>query len=284
MTRSSRTLIGASVVAFALNAIAHAQWLNYPTPGLPRLANGKVNLAARAPRTVDGKPDLSGVWHVDAESLEEKRKLFGPEYGKDFVPGMEPTTVSKYAGNILLDFKPGEIVMTPAAEQIFDRRRRGDEMFPPTHCLPVGVPLATLLSEVHKIVQAPGLILVTHELDGMPRQIYTDGRRLPTDPTPSWLGYSVGRWQGDTLVVETVGVNDKVWLDVRGHPRSEAMRTTERYTRRDVGHLDVAITFDDPQTYNRPFTVKFTHLLQADTDILEYVCNENEKDRAHMAR
>jgi hypothetical protein len=137
---------------------------------------------------------------------------------------------------------------------------------------------------VHKNVQTPGLILVTHELDGIPRQIYTDGRKLPADPAPSWLGYSTGRWDGDTLIVETVGVNDKVWLDTRGHPRSEAMRTTERYTRRDVGHLDVAITFDDPQTYNKPFTVRFTHLLQADTDILEYVCPENERDRAHMPR
>ena len=265
-------------------AVTCAQWLNYPTPGLPRLPSGKVDLAAKAPRTSDGKPDLSGVWHVQAESLEEKRRLFGPGYGTVFLPGMEPTTTSKYAGNILLDFKEGEVGMTPAAQQIFSRRARGDETFPPTLCLPVGVPLATLLSEVQKIVQTPGLILVTHELDGMPRQIYTDGRKLPADPAPSWLGYSTGRWDGDTLVVETVGVNDKVWLDLRGHPRSEAMRTTERYTRRDVGHLDVAITFDDPKTYTKPFTVKFTHLLQADTDILEYVCNENEKDRAHMPR
>jgi hypothetical protein len=276
-------LLGVAVAA-AMSVVADAQWLNHPTPGLPRLPNGNVDLAAKAPRASDGKPDLSGVWHVQSESLEEKRRLFGPEYGTNFVPGMEPTTVSKYAGNILLDFTPGEIVMTPAAEEIFNRRRRGDDMFPPTRCLPVGVPLATLLSEVHKIVQTPNVILVTHELDGIPRQIYTDGRKLPVDPTPSWLGYSTGRWEGDTLVVETVGVNDKVWLDTRGHPRSEAMHTTERYTRRDVGHLDVAITFDDPKSYNKPFTVKFTHLLQADTDILEYVCNENEKDRAHMPR
>jgi len=284
MSRFVRNARFALALACTLTAVGRAQWLNYPTPGLPRLANGKVNLAAKAPRTADGKPDLSGVWHVEAESLEEKRRLFGPEYGKNFVPGMEPTTTSKYAGNILLDVKPGEVALTPAAEEIFKRRARGDEVFPPTHCLPVGVPLATLLSEVHKIVQTPGLILVTHELDGMPRQIYTDGRQLPADPTPSWLGYSIGRWDGDTLVVETTGVNDKVWLDTRGHPRSEAMRTTERYARRDVGHLDVSITFDDPKIYSKPFTVKFTHLLQADTDILEYVCNENEKDRAHMPR
>jgi hypothetical protein len=148
--------------------------------------------------------------------------------------------------------------------------------------MPMGTPLATLLSEVQKIVQTPGLILVMHEIDGIPRQIYTDGRKLPADPSPTWLGSSVGRWDGDTLVVETIGLNNRVWLDVSGHPRSEAMHMTERYRRRDVGHLDVSITFDDSKMYNKPFTVNITHLLQADTDILEYVCNENEKDRPHL--
>ena len=275
------------VVLFAVVAIMRtpsAQWLNYPTPGIPRLPDGKPDLAAKAPRTRDGRPDLSGVWHVQAESLEEKRRLFGPNVGVISVPGMEPTTTSKYAVNILLDFTPGEIVMTPAAQAIFDRRRKNDTDLPTTHCLPMGTPLATLVSEVQKIVQTPGLILVMHEIDGIPRQVYTDGRSLPVDPTPSWLGSSVGRWDGETLVVQTVGLNDRVWLDVGGHPRSEAMRMTERYRRRDVGHLDVEFTFDDPKYYNKPFTVKVTHLLQADTDILEYVCNENERDRAHMGK
>jgi hypothetical protein len=277
----------AGVVLFAFAAmlqVVSAQWLNYPTPGIPRLPNGKPDLAAKAPRTRDGKPDLSGVWHVLSESLDEKKRLFGPGIGVISVPGMEPDTISKYGVNILLDFKPGEIVMTSEGQAIFDRRRNDDSDLPTTHCLPMGTPLATLLSEVQKIVQTPGLILVMHEIDGIPRQIYTDGRKLPADPSPSWLGSSVGRWDGDALVVDTIGLNDRVWLDVSGHPRSGAMRMTERYRRRDVGHLDVEITFDDPKMYNKPFTVKVTHLLQADTDILEYVCNENEKDRAHMAK
>jgi hypothetical protein len=261
-----------------------AQWVNYPTPGLPRLPNGKPDLSAKAPRTRDGKPDFSGVWHVYAESLEEKRRLFGPGIGVVSVPGMEPDTISKYGVNILFDFKPGEIAMTPEGQAIFDRRRKDDTDLPTTHCMPMGTPLATLLSEVQKIVQTPGLMLVMHEIDGIPRQIYTDGRKLPADPSPTWLGSSVGRWDGDTLVVETVGLNDRVWLDVSGHPRSEAMHMTERYRRRDVGHLDVAITFDDPKMYSKPFTVNITHLLQPDTDILEYVCNENEKDRPHLTR
>jgi hypothetical protein len=205
------------------------------------------------------------------------------DFGEIFVPGMEPTTISKYAINLLLDYKPGEIAMTPAGEAVFKLHNSGDPQQEfGAHCLPFGTPLATLLSEVHKIVQTPGLILVMHELDSMPRQIYVDGRTLPAEGNPSWLGYSVGRWDRDTLVVETNGLNDRVWLDLAGHPRSEAMRITERYRRRDVGHLDVEITFDDTKMYNKPFTVKVTHLLQADTDILEYVCNENEKDRAHI--
>jgi hypothetical protein len=262
-----------------LGAGAEAQWLNHPDPRIPRTADGKALLTAPAPRAADGKPDLSGVWHVQAESMEEKRRLFGPDYGKLFVVGMEPTTTSKYARDVLVDYRLGEIVMTPEAEAIYSRRRQEPETLPTTRCLPAGVPLATLLSEVHKIVQTPGLIIVMHELDaGMSRQIYTDGRSLPREIThPAWLGYSVGRWEGDTLVVDTIGFNDRTWLDVPGHPHSDAMRVTERYRRRDVGHLDVEITIDDRKSYNKPFTLKVTHLLEVDSDMLEYVCNEGEK-------
>jgi hypothetical protein len=277
--------IGFAVFTLAIMAQAlSAQWLNYPTPGLPRLSNGKPDLAAKPPRASDGKPDLGGVWHVYSEPLEEKKRLFGPNIGVLSVPGMGPDTVSNYAWSILLDFKPGEIVMTPEAQAIFDRRRKGDEENPQTYCMPMGTPLATLVSEVQKIVQTPGLILIMHEIDGIPRQIYTDGRRLPANPDPTWLGSSVGRWSGDTLIVDTVGLNDRVWLDVSGHPRSERMHMTERYRRRDVGHLEVEYTFDDPKMYNKPFSVTITHLLQPDTDILEYVCNENQKYRPHEAR
>lgn len=277
--------IAASAALLMLAGAADAQWLNYPDPRIPRTAEGKPDLTAPPPRAFDGKPDLSGVWHVESESLEEKRRLFGPDFGAIVVPGMEPTTTSKYGVDVLVDYRSGEIAMTPEAEAIFMRRRQGKEFSPTERCLPAGVPRATLLSEVHKIVQAAGLIIVMHELDGgMSRQIYTDGRSLPRDPNPSWLGYSVGRWEDATLVVDTIGFNDKSWLDSRGHPHSEAMHITEKYRRRDVGHLDVEITIDDSKSYSRPFTFKVTHLLQADSDILEYVCNENEKDRAHMIR
>jgi len=262
---------------------AHGQWVNYPAPGIPRTRDGKPNLAAKAPRASNGKPDLSGVWHVQPTSLAEMKLLFGDDVNTVEVPGMEIDTISKYGLNIFQDFKPEDVPMRPAAAAIFGRRfPNGPEILPSTHCLPLGVPLVTMLSELSKIVQTPGLIVIMLELDNTYRQIYTDGRKLPVDPSPSWLGYSVGKWEGDTLVVDTAGLNDKGWIDALGHPQSEAMHITERYRRRDFGHMDVEITMDDPKMYTKPFTVKVTHVLQADSDVLEYVCTENETDRAHM--
>ena len=274
-----------AVVACCLVASsAHAQWINYPTPGLPRTPDGKPNLSASTPRTADGKPDLSGVWHVEPSGVAEMKRLFGNDVDVVQVPGMEIGTVSKFGVNIFADFAPGqEPILKDAADAITARNRHASGLDTLSRCLPAGIPLATLLSEVTKIVQAPGITLVMHELDNATRQIYTDGRPLPANPNPSWLGYSTGRWEGDTLVVQTAGFNDKAPIDIMGHPRSEAMRITERYRRRDVGHLDVEITFDDPMVYTKPFAVKVTHLLQPDTDILEYFCNENEKDQIHLA-
>ena len=259
-----------------------AQWVNYPAPGTPRTPDGKPNLTAAAPRAANGKPDLSGVWHVQPTSLQEMKRLFGNDVDTLQVPGMEIDTISKYGVNILQDFKPEEWPVRPAVYEILKRRGlSGSEVMPLTHCLPGGVPLSTLLSEVTKIVQTPSLTVIMLELGGN-RQIYTDGRKHVTDPSPSWLGYSIGKWEADTLAVDTVGFNGKSWLDVLGHPQSEAAHVIERYRRRDFGHMDVEITIDDPTYYTKPFTVKVTHVLQADDDILEYFCNENEKDRPRM--
>jgi hypothetical protein len=269
------------LVLFAIVAVSgDSQWLNFPRPGTPLNRAGKPDLGARTPRTLDGKPDLSGVWHIQPTSLAEMKRIFGAQTGETDVPGMEADTISKYAINILLDFKPEESPMRPAAAQLLARHTPGTN--PADRCLPIGVPAAGLVSEFNKIVQSPGMIVILYESDNTHRQIYTDGRKLPSEfAQPAWLGYSVGRWERDVLVVETAGFNDKTWLDLMGHPHSESLRVTERYRRRDFGHLDLDMTFDDPVMYTRPFTIRVIEELQADSDIFETFCNENEKDRAH---
>jgi hypothetical protein len=183
-----------------------------------------------------------------------------------------------------MDFKPEEAPMRPEAAAIFRQRAIGGNPLI-GKCLPAGIPVDGLVSEPNKIVQSPRLIVILYETDGTHRQIYTDGRALPAEiAQPSWLGYSVGKWDRDTLVVETAGFNDKTALDALGHPHSEALKIVERYHRRDFGHLDVEMTFDDPQMYTKPFTIKFTEDLLADSDIFEYFCDENEKDRAHVGQ
>jgi hypothetical protein len=269
-----------------LSTSASAQWLNHPTPGAPRTRDGKVDLAARAPRAADGKPDLSGVWHVEPTTMDEWKRLLGKDL--DLVTatspvGMELTTISKYALSVLIDFKPEDAPMKPETARIFGERAEAlGRDLPSTNCLPTGIPLTYLVSEVNKIVQTPGLTVILYEADGTHRQIYTDGRKAPRDPEPMWLGYSTGRWEGDTLVVDTVGFNDKSWLDAFGHPHSDALHVVERFRRRDFGHLDMEITIDDPKMYTKAFSFKVTQRLVPDSDILESFCNENEKDRPRM--
>lgn len=256
-----------------------AQWLNYPT--IPRLADGKPNLSAPTPRTTEGKPDLSGTWMHEVTSVAEMKRLFGDsiieEAIKTSVPGMELDTVHKYAINILQDFPPNTSPMRPEAAVIM--RQRAANRDPSNVCMRVpGFPLAGLLSEPITIVQAPQTTVVLYEAGSLHRQIFTDGRGLPKDfEFPAFLGYSVGHWEHDVFVVETAGFNDKTQLDfIFGHPHSEALRITERFRRRDFGHLDVEMTFDDSKMYTKPFTITVPHDLLADADIFESFC-ENEK-------
>jgi len=267
---------------------AHAQWLNFPTPGTPRTRDGKPNLAAPAPRALDGKPDLSGVWRHEMTPLAELKRLYGDSIdaaSRVEVPGMEAANNHKYSRNILVDFKPGESPIRPEALEIM--RQRAANSDPAQVCAvgQFGIPLAGLLAEVIKIVQSPRMSVIFYEIDNLHRQVYTDGRALPKEfDYPAFLGYSVGHWERDVFVVETAGFNGKTRLDLMGHPQSEAMRITERFRRRDFGHLDVEMTFDDPRMYTKPFTIKVPHDLLADSDIFEMFCNENEKDRAHLQK
>jgi hypothetical protein len=253
----SNILLGACALAALMllpSTAADAQWIDYPTPGIPRLPDGKPDLSAPAPRTPDGKPDLSGIWR-----------------------GAGPL----YRFNIAQDLRPEDI--QPWAEALFLERVRDNRKDSPlARCLPVSVPFHNFFN-LTRIVQTPNLIVILYESPNSPhRTVFTDGRDLPKDPNPSRLGYSIGRWEGDTLVVTTAGFDDRGWLDSAGHPQTEALRITERLRRRDFGHMDFEMTIDDPKVFTRPFTMKAQRLLAPDTDLLEDVC-ENERDRAHMS-
>jgi hypothetical protein len=223
------------------------------------MPDGTPDLDAPAPKTFDGKPDLSGIWRSDP--VEDG---------------------FAYARNIAADLRPEEI--QPWAAAVAAQRAENLQADAPwARCLPAGMPLDETTSISYRIVQTQGLVLIFHEeFDTTPRQIYTDDRELPKDPNPTWMGYSVGTWDGDTLVVETSGFNDKTWLDQLGHPHSEGLRLTERFRRLDFGHMTLQITVDDPKAFTRPFTLIRHPKLLADYTMLESFCNENERDSRHM--
>jgi hypothetical protein len=240
-------------------AASPAQWLQIPSRNTPRAKDGKPDLAAVTPRKPDGKPDLTGIWGTESP---------------------------KYLANIAADFKPGEFPIQPWAETLTRERMTGIHAAEESNanCLPQGVPRINATPNPFKIVQEPDLVVILYEAFGQFRQVYLDGRSLPKDANPTWLGYSVGHWDGDTLVVETTGFNGKTWLDQAGHPTTDALHVTERFRRRDFGHLDIQVTVDDSKAYTKAWTVTEPMQLLADTDLIEFVCNENEKDLKHLGK
>jgi hypothetical protein len=203
------------------------------------------------PRLADGHPDLSGVWNGG-----------GP------------------VGDIAEGLAPGETIpLLPAAKAIMDKRQSKDD--PEANCLPTGIP--RIAPYPWRIVQTPTHIFFLFEGNiHSYRQIFMDGRKHPADPDPTWYGHSIGSWDGDTLVVDTVGFNDKFWFDFRGHPHTEQLHTVERYTRKDLGTLENKVTIIDPVDYSKPFTVTFTARLRPKEDLMEYICQENQQDAQHM--
>ena len=243
---------------------ALAQWEKVKPLNIPRTADGKPNLTAPAPRGPDGKPDLSGIWWLSAE-----RGAFGPP---------------KYLENIAADLKE-EVPFQPWAADLYKQRKANfSRDVPYSHCLPAGVPMISSFTAPWKLIQNPGLIAILYENMSTYRQVFMDGRVLSKDANPAWMGYSTGHWDGDTLVVETAGFNDKTWMDFSGHPHTEALRVTERFHRRDIGHLDIEFTFDDPKAYTKPWKVTIHPILQLEGDLFEFVCNENEKDVQHFGK
>jgi hypothetical protein len=243
-----------AVILCVISVSLKAQWPNHPTPGMPRTPDGKLDLSAPAPRLTNGKPDLSGVWRVKQSS---------------------------YLTYVTSDLKEEEIRPWAAAlykQRADDYRKDSDGIA----CLPPG-PKAGIsgLGLPMKIVETPNLVVVLYEYETIYRQIFTDGRGLPEDPNPTWMGYSVGHWDGDTLVVTTAGFNDRTTLDLGGHPHTEALRVTERFHRRDASHIDLLVTLDDPKAYTRSWTLPVELDLMPDGELIEYVC-ENERDAPHL--
>lgn len=247
-------LIAALFVAlFALSA--PAQWVTFPTPGVPRTADGKPNLSAPAPRMPDGHPDFSGIWIPK--------------------PG--------YTNNIAKDLKPGDVSLQPWAQKLYDHRvsNNGKED-PQAYCVLSGVPRENVVPYPFKILNSKNEIIVLYEALHSYRQIFMDGRPLPKDPNPAWMGYSIGHWDGDTLVVNSSGFEENNWIDNSGHPGTESLRLTEKFRRVDFGHIHLEMTIDDPKAYTKPWTVNLEFTASPDIDLIEYVCDENEKDLKHL--
>lgn len=264
-----RHMLFTIAITLLLSGTTTGQWLNYPTPGIPRLPDGKPNLSAPAPRTSDGKPDLSGIWAAECGL-----------YGRDgcFAP-------RSFFFDLAKDLKPGEVQMTPWAAAIQAQREGRNHVDDPYgYCLPPGVPRIDFAGGPFKILHTSQITAFLHEtLAGMIfRQIFTDGRPLPTVTEPTWLGYSVGKWDGDTFVVETAGFKDGGWLDtLKGRPHSNALHVIERFRRDDFGHLALTITINDPKAFLKPWTMSTTLYLLPDTELLEAFCDGHDKTMEH---
>jgi len=250
-----RTLKLAALLSLA--TFANAQWAPYPWKNVPRTPDGKVDMNAPARKTAYGKPDLSGFWM--------------------------PDNPVKHLLNIAADLKPEEVPLKPWARDLLNQRiANNGKDHPGAYCLPSGIPEKDNIPDGLKLVQTEDLTIVLHESRTIYRQIFTDGRPLPKDPQPTWMGYSIGHWDKDTFVVETIGQNGLTWLDMRGTPATTAMKVTERFTRPKIGQMNIEVTIDDPEAYTKPWKVNLVWRLLPDTDLIESICEENNRDPAHM--
>jgi hypothetical protein len=269
-------LLNATALIAIVSAISpslSAQWPPYPTAGVPKTPDGKPDLSAPAPRTAEGKPDLSGIWTNVRVGGGQRGQTPAPPPPPP--PGTPPVATFRDVG---AGFKDG-LPFTPWAADLV-KKRRGDNQKdnPDARCLPMGFMQFHTHGQPRKIVQTPGLIIIAFEPNYGLRQIFTDGRPLPTnDPQPWWYGYSIGKWDGDTLVVETTGLIDDGWLDIWGSPFTNSAKVTERFRRVNYGTLEIDVTVDDPKAYTRPWTVRVNQRVMLDTELIEFICLENQK-------
>jgi hypothetical protein len=274
----------------AVSTSLAAQWFQYPTPGVPRKADGGVNMAAPAPRLADGKPDFSGIW-TTAEPNRPTGALSSPsnQAGAGAAPSVDDKpgdpkaiTASRQMSKIGVDL-PGGLPYQPWLVPIVKERTANDAIGDPhIRCLPDNFLRAYGLPHLLKFVHAPGLLVVLNEMNAGYRQVFTDARPLPDNPNPSWQGYSSARWSGDTLVVDTIGIRDDTWIDWSGSVLTEAAKVREQIRRPDFGHLDIQVTVDDPKAYTKPWTVTLKQRIVVDTELVDEICLENEKFLQHV--
>ncbi len=296
-----RTLLNTAALFVALGGIPAAlvaQWPNYPTPGVPKGPDGKPDLNGPTPRTADGHPDLSGMWAIGGRprpaptdgSIPGQLPLAPPPAppapAAGTAPGARPAPPAFNGGqffNIGSTLKDG-LPLTPWGKEVRAQRKgENNKDNPDAHCLPLGLMQLHLHPQPRKLIQMPKLIVILYEAQAGVRQIFMDGRPLPNDdPQPWWYGYSIGHWDGDTLVVETTGFRDDVWLDVEGSPLTNSGKMTERFRRVNYGNLEIEVTVEDPKAYTKPWTVTIRQRVMLDTDLIEFICNENEKSDAHL--
>ena len=272
-----RVRLGLILIVFvAIPAFGLAQWIRYPTADVPRTAGGTANLNAPAPRLSDGKPDFSGLWHVALRNpcnpavnrLSSCTEIGGSPLARNIGAGL-----------------PNGLPFQPWAADLAKRRAADDSRDDPhVRCLPDNPPRHWGLPHLNKLVHTPKLLVVLYEVNAMYRQIFTDGRPLPNDPTPGWMGYSSARWDGDTLIVQTAGFRDDLWMDLGGTPMSDAAKLTERIRRPNFGTLEIEITVDDPKVFTQPWTVRMDQTIELDTELIDEICLENEKSYERMIR
>ncbi|HJR71716.1 MAG TPA: hypothetical protein VKA43_16855 [Gammaproteobacteria bacterium] len=249
----SRSLLAMGAVLLACAAPASGQWRNAPEANAPRTASGDVDLEAPAPRHASGRVDLQGVWMPDD---------------------------NRYIRDLALDVGDDGVPYQPWARKLFDERKDGahSREDPDAHCLPQGVPKLGYVSYPWKLIETPSSVVILYETFTFWRQIFTDGREVDAAAKPAWMGYSTGRWEGDTLVVETTGFNGKAWLDQLGRPTTDRLRVVERFTRTHYGHLRIDVTIDDPGAYTAPWSASQVVHLRPGWEPLEFICGENNKD------
>jgi hypothetical protein len=267
-----------------------AQWVKYPTAGVPRKADGRVDMSAPLPRLADGKPDFSGIW-TTGDPIRRAPAASSPGEASDAVDAR---------GSSLI---PGNGTEVPPSRQMFDfgvdlpgglpyqrwlvpivKERTANKAIDDPHirCLPDNFLRAYGLPHLLKFVHSPGLLVVLNEMNAGYRQVFTDARPLPEDPVPSWQGYSSGKWSGDTLTIDTIGLRDDTWIDWNGSVVTQAAKVREQIRRPDFGNLEIQVTVDDPKAYTKPWTVTLKQRIVVDTELIDEICLEHEQSLKHL--